>query len=371
MVASVAAVAFGGRSKDVVPPAASTKVPDSMQVFVVGVDGQGLRQLTSLPGAHSVALWMPGGGAVANVASRRLTAWIESRRIGGRGRRDLSARVSVPWAPLMVFSATNGLTAFETSGHRGLMLEVVGPPGSRPKLLDHWSAAYGSLFPASWSPDGRLIAYERVIPPPPTEKEPRFGTWQVVVIAPDGKRRRVLTRGMADGHVSPVVSPDGRSITFCGAGRRPGLYTVPTRGGRVRRLTRGPCDGPLAWSSNGSKIADVQYTNGSGGSPYVFVTNVHTGRAKRLAGPVQYDGPSAGQVAWSPDGRKIAFAGSTGPQGGGKGQPGPPGVVETINVNGTGLRELVRMRPSAIFDQLAWSGDSKQIAFTVRPQTGY
>jgi Tol biopolymer transport system component len=370
VAAAVAAVAFVGRGGRAMDMVASAKAPKGTQVFAVGVNGRRLRQLTSLPGAHSVALWMPGDRAVADVASRRLKAWIESRRINGHDRRDLSPVVSVDWSLLLVFSAASGRSAFETSGHRGLMLEAVGRPGSRPKVLDSWSAQYGQLFPPAWSPDGRLIAYERVTPPPPTEKEPRFGRWHVVVIAPDGKRRRVLTRGIADGSVSPVFSSDGRSIAFCGGGRQPGLYVVPIRRGRVRRITRGPCYGPLVWSPNGREIADVQYTKGSGGSPYVFVTTVRTGRAKKLGGPVQYDGPSSGQLAWSPDGKKIAFAGSTGPPGGGKGQQAPPGVLETINADGTGLRKLVRMRPSAVFDELAWSRDSKQIAFTASPEIG-
>lgn len=97
---------------------------------------------------------------------------------------------------------------------------------------------------------------------------------------------------------------------------------------------------------------------GSTGS--LFVIDLTTRRAKRLDGPVQdWSGlggpfsrwPATSELAWSPDSRKIAFAG--------------PAAVETININGTDFRKLVRIPQSKTYT-LVWSPDGRQIAFTVQ-----
>jgi WD40 repeat protein len=360
VAAAIAGVAFEGRAGGAVPAVASTTVPKSQQVFVVGADGQGLRQLSFGPVWHSLLLWTLGGRAVADVAftgsSQR--EWIESRLTNGSGHRKLSATVSTPFPTNMAFSAASGLTAVVSCCHdAAFTLEAVGPPGSQPRVLDSWSNSYnaGSLLTA-WSPNGRLIAYLPVSAP--TGSGP--GSWAVAVIAPDGKRRRILVSGLADNNVSPLFSPDGRAILFCGGTPRAGLYTVPTSGGQVHRITHGDCGHDvLAWSPNGREIAYIRPTF-HGRHANLFVVNVRTGQLRRLAGRVQ----DYGALAWSPDGKKIAFAGSAASS---TGSAVVEPAVETINVNGTGLRDLVRIRGYGSTFGLAWSADSRQIAFTAGP----
>lgn len=353
--AVVAVVGFVG-SSGAVSGAASARVPRRNQVFVVGANGQDLRQLTSGHLPHSVLGWMPGGASVADVVStgRSQEAWIESQRTSGSGHRRLSAIVSTPYAPSLVFSPASGLTVFESFGESGIVLKTVGLPGSRPRVLDSWSnlGNAGSLTGA-WSPNGGLIAYAPLSAPP---SGPYPGAWDITVTAPNGQGRRVLTSGLVDNNLTPLFSPDGQSILFCVEAPGAGLFTVPTQGGPVHRITNGQCPDVMAWSPNGKEIAYILTPFGSVHA-YLYVVDVRTGRVIRLAGPVQDNGA----LAWSPDGKKIAF--------GGTGPASLQRAVETINANGTGLRDLVQIRGYSGTYGLAWSRNGKQIALTAGPSS--
>jgi hypothetical protein len=207
---------------------------------------------------------MPGGSAVADVASFGRRARIESERVDGPGHKDLSAEVAAGLLPPLVFSATRGLTAFEVCCHHGNALEIVGAPGSQPRLLDNWADGIdpGSQT-AGWSPTGDLIAYARVSA---MQSINGLNTpeWKLAVIAPNGKRHRILTPDIASPYVPPVFSPDGRSILFCADGPQPGMYTVPAAGGPVDQMTRGDCDGNVfVWSPDGREIAYIGAARGT------------------------------------------------------------------------------------------------------------
>lgn len=355
-------VAFVGRSGGDAPGIASIAMPNHYQVLVVGANGQDLRQVTTGPVWHSLLLWMPGRPAVADIAftGRSQRAWIESQRTSASRHRKLSATVSTVWPDNLSFSPASRLTAVESCCENGTgALEIVGKPGSRPTTLDSWPNIYaiGSQV-AGWSPNGRSIA---AYLPQSQSSDPRTAGlydedgWPITVIAPDGQKRRVLTPDLADNNVTPVFSPNGRSILFCSQASATGLYTVPTAGGAVHRMPLGaPCPDVMAWSPNGRQIAYIRQAFGSTHA-YLFVVNVRTGRVKRLAGPVQDNGA----LAWSLNGKKIAFAGPTAPTG--------STAVETINSGGTGIRALVHMRGYSATFALAWSPNSRQIAFTGGP----
>jgi Tol biopolymer transport system component len=264
--------------------------------------------------------------------------------------------------PPLVFSAARRLTAVELCCRHRNALEVLGAPGSRPKLLDDWSDYVdpGSRT-AAWSSTGSLIAYARV-KGARTVKRNQTPEWEIAVIAPDGKHRRVLTGGVAIPYVAPALSPDGGSVLFCADRPQPGLYSVPTRGGTLHQITQGACDGDAVvdWSPNGREIAYIGSVRGSD-TGALFVVDVLTRRVLRLASRVQdwqavgspiFDWPASSELAWSPDSSKIAFAGSP--------------AVETIDIDGTDLRKLAKARSSrAEVLSLSWSPDSSRIAFTV------
>jgi Tol biopolymer transport system component len=89
---------------------------------------------------------------------------------------------------------------------------------------------------ASWSPDGRLIAFSRTEADLRNDPNPVYQIW---VVKPDGSGlRQVTTR--ARGASSPTWSPDGRRLAFVGtqAGGRQYLGTIRLDGTGSKRLTR-------------------------------------------------------------------------------------------------------------------------------------
>ena len=127
-------------------------------------------------------------------------------------------------------------------------------------------------------------------------------------------------RGGAGYHASPALSPQGDRVAYVGT--RDGLFDVfvaPTVGGgepaklldgqdntafeSLRILSPG-----LAWSPDGRRLA-VAVT--SGADETIALVDVETGDAERLR-PPGID--AVVSVAWSPDGGRVAFEGVSGAQ---------------------------------------------------------
>lgn len=238
-------------------------------------------------------------------------------------------------------------------------IKVVGSPGSHARVLDRFFQNPGPEAP-SWSPNGRLIAYSRPFGRVRlVYNTMTAGPQHIVVMASDGGRRLVLTHGSGNDS-PPLFSPDGRSLLFYRTdGRRSGLYVIASRGGRARRISPGNALDQIAWSPDGRKIAFTGWWNGTG-DPHLFTVDVRTGHVHRLAGSVQLLTP-----AWSPNGKSIGFATERT-----VGTPAPTdgyAAVETINVDGTGRRAVARIPGSSTID-LAWSPDGTRIAFTIVQQ---
>src|SRR5262249_580286 len=109
------------------------------------------------------------------------------------------------------------------------------------------------------SPDGRSVAYVLVSV---NEKEDRYDTNVWIVPAAAGSAPRRLTEGPRD--LAPRWSPDGKTLAFlrsAGEKDRPQLYLLPMAGGEPRKLTDLPRGAsPVAWSSDGKRVA---FTSGT------------------------------------------------------------------------------------------------------------
>jgi D-alanyl-D-alanine carboxypeptidase len=115
------------------------------------------------------------------------------------------------------------------------------------------------------------------------------------------------------------------------------LSVMNADGSERRKLTGNASLGTLAWSPDGKKIAFVRKFRGNS---EVYVMNVDGGPQQRLA---------RGNVpAWSPDGPKIAFVRS--------------GDIYVMNSDGSEQRNLTRNAASD--SDAALSPDGKKIAFT-------
>jgi len=189
------------------------------------------------------------------------------------------------------------------------------------------------------SPDGREIVYVLRTSDAAADRNVS-ALWRIG--SRDGVSER-LTAGPADS--SPAWSPDGSSVAFLRAADGPAqVWLLPARGGEPRRLTDLPLGaGRPVWSPDGSRLAfaapvDLLATPGESDEAragrahaavvadrldyqadgvglrrdirsHLHVVDAESGRCRQ----VTYGEWDAGEPAWSPDGKQLAFPAVTGP----------------------------------------------------------
>ena len=189
------------------------------QLWIMYVDGTGLRQLTSGP-ADAMGQWSPSGAAVVFARGRR-------------GRRDIY-RVAADGTGLarLTFSARDDHSpswsvrdqvAFVRSNGRTSRVYVTAAAGGAARRLTR--SKVSEVAPA-WSPTGRRLVLARG----------RAGRRDLYLVRADGSRSRRLTRVPGD-ESDPAWSPDGSRIVFTNRrGGRRRIYLMKVRGGAIRRL---------------------------------------------------------------------------------------------------------------------------------------
>jgi Tol biopolymer transport system component len=198
---------------------------------------------------------------------------------------------------------------------------------------------YGGDNGLSWSPSGKLLAFE----------EGR----RLAVIRHDGARLRRLPQ-LTWRDAEPAWSPNGRRLAFAGSDEcNPStfcshLYTVRSDGTGLHRVTdRGaavPAWSPTDWIAFRSGNANVLRAVRPNGS-----------RLRRLLRP-----PDQGSYDpdWSPDGSRLVFAAPAH-------QFGDTQHIFTARADGTGLRQLTDENGSSDSSP-AWSPDGNYVAFIRR-----
>ena len=210
----------------------------------------------------------------------------------------------------------------------------------------------GAIQSASWSPDGRTLAYGTMSGGDEAAAAPRDGlhlldlktnrdrllspdwtNWQDLSWSPDGTKLAYVagasayvmrvakpepTTPIRANATSPTWSPSGQLIAYdrC-VGQASGIDVARSDGSHVRRLTRLGCS--PAWSHDGTRIA---YTTGCG---IKLVSPTGTQLTPPGAWRCQHVGV-AGPPTWSPDSRRIAIAGHDG--------------VYVMNRDGSGLSRI-------------------------------
>jgi Tol biopolymer transport system component len=201
------------------------------------------------------------------------------------------------------------------------------------------------LAAAAGTPPGRSgqIAFVRL----GVDADPSAGS--VLVVSPDGTGERQpapTPAGFTDDR--PDWAPDGALIVFqrCGAGAC-ALWRMRPDGTVLERL--GPGRGP-AYSPDGRRIAFIRKG--------LFVARADLGHATRIVKANAAIG-QPDEVAWSPTGRQLAFAGvkSTTTFGAATGR-----AVYIVGANGSGVRRLTPWSLAA-GGRLDWSPDGRDLLF--------
>lgn len=222
-----------------------------------------------------------------------------------------------------------------------------GDPVTVPLDAERWLTTRVPGGGLNVSPDGNRLVVSAAQDP----YDPKEGVDVWTIPLNGGRPTRLTNDGSFEGY--PCWSPDGQRIAFTDSRTNPGstqeefvgIYTVPAGGGEVNELT-GEADsvahGPIAFSPDGRRIAffsngAIRTISSTGGEP-----------SKVLVASVRSSAQS--DLAWSPDGTKIAHSGA--------------GRIWIASVAGGAPEALVTGLPQGTrHGSFSWSPDGKRIAF--------
>ena len=193
----------------------------------------------------------------------------------------------------------------------------------------------GDVEQADISPDGKYVAYVRSTAGKQSLWLKQLATGSAVQIATLGEDQ---CYGLA-------FSPDGSYVYFVRQDPQKSdgdLYKVPSLGGASRKVLAG-IDGPPAFSPDGQRVAFLRYTP----SERSLLTASLDGSAERVLASYKPPEYLLG-VAWSPDGKTLAFVHRP--------QPG----LTTIAAQG-GVAQPVPGTPWNRIEDLAWLPGSRHL----------
>jgi TolB protein len=187
-----------------------------------------------------------------------------------------------------VFSRDGIHVLFETSPNGFAQLHLVPSVGGKSQPIsdvrDGWAT-----FP-SWSPEGDVIVYSC--------GRPSYEESDLCLLSPSGEFLGLLGDESPSLEIEASWSPEGRMVAF--ASNRSGdsdVYLIDVETRRVTRLTDDPVhDADPAWSPDGSQIAFTSHRNDV---PHICVMMRDGSDAACVT--------QGTQPSWSPDGARLTF----------------------------------------------------------------
>jgi Tol biopolymer transport system component len=175
------------------------------------------------------------------------------------------------------------------------------PTAAVPRLVRpvQLTAAAGVEDYPSWSPDGRMIAYQ-------SEQRGNLDIW---VIQVGGAQPVNRTADSSADDMYPSWSPDGQWIAFYSTREGGGYFVMPSIGGQARKIAPWPAGEsspqPAQWSPDSTQVA---YALGQRTRPRLEVLTLASGTSRVLVLPERPRNETVLDLSWSRDGRWLAYA---------------------------------------------------------------
>jgi TolB protein len=267
------------------------------EIWVMNVDGSDQRRLTSVGSGEFRPQWSPDGrrlaymvwdysGCTPTSGSGCAVPDVWTVDADGSGQRKVLDGAFQPrWSPdgsrLLVqrYEANPDLAT--------LGVYVASSDGTGARQLAGATLWRSARVPPAWSPTGRTIVYGV-----------GMGGVRLHLLGVDGRKARFLAVGS-----SPAWSHDGSRIAFT---RSSGIWVVPSRGGRPRRVAAASVRHTLpfpAWSPTGKQLA---YNSGN----RLYVARVDWRSTKLVAQGATGTFGGCCQVSppvWSHNGRRLYY----------------------------------------------------------------
>ena len=235
---------------------------------VVNLSENSIVDLTDTPAEESDPVWSPDSRQIAFTERTGTKASVMSVDIESRMVHKLTDAPAsdLQWSPdgkSLVFVAN--LLQLRDERRENEDIFIIPAGGGEPRLLTPGTPRFRDMSP-SWAPDSKRIVY--------TSDETGFSN--LYILDTQNGSRQTLTTGVVD-NVSPKWSPDGNMVAYVRI--QNSIFHV---------------FGIAIGDSHTVKISDADGVNGG------------FGPGGGAAGTQNSQGPP-GMLAWSPDGRRLAF----------------------------------------------------------------
>ena len=266
----------------------------SKDIFVIGVDGRGLRQVTAGPAADDSPSWSPDGGRLVFSGTGDDPAGdLYTVPSGGgtptRLTTDPGADTQPAWAPTGARIAFT-TTRFDPAGDVVVMAETGG-------AVTRAVPEPGDSSEPAWSPDGARLAFT-------TRQADPLGDVEQVA----GGQVSVISALSGVGETEPTFRADGQPVfTQLRGGATTDIWSADARGGDRRDITNRPDadEADPAFSPDGTSLAYTEFGTGESRNGQIVVANADGGAPRPLTAAER--GKRERHPAWSPDATKIAF----------------------------------------------------------------